>query len=53
MSAFARNMPKEMTMAKSSDEHHDYITDSVAGILALLVVVGGLVLVATFFYVFK
>jgi hypothetical protein len=33
-------------------EHHDYITGSVAGLLTLLVILGGIVLVATLFYVY-
>jgi hypothetical protein len=33
-------------------EHHDYITGSVAGLLTLLVILGGIVLVATWFYVY-
>jgi hypothetical protein len=31
-------------------EHHDYITGSVAGLLTLLIIVGGLVLMAAWFY---
>jgi hypothetical protein len=32
------------------NEHHDYITGSVAGLLTIFVIVAGIVLVATWFY---
>ncbi len=32
------------------NEHHDYITGSVAGILTLLIIAAGLVMLAAYFY---
>jgi hypothetical protein len=42
--------PKEIPMATSSGEQHDYITGSVAGLLTLFIIVVGLVLMAAWFY---
>ena len=33
------------------DDHHDYITGSVAGLLTLFIILGGTVLVAAWLYV--
>ena len=34
------------------DDHHDYITGSVAGLLTLFIILGGIVLVAAWYYVY-
>ena len=39
----------QMTMP---DDHHDYITGSVAGLLTLFIILGGIVLVAAWYYVY-
>ena len=34
------------------DDYHDYITGSVAGLLTLFIILGGIVLVAAWLYVY-
>ena len=34
------------------DDHRDYITGSVAGLLTLFIILGGIALVAAWFYVY-
>ncbi len=39
-------------MKTPGEEHRDYITDSLAGVLTLLIILGGLGLAVIWFYVF-